>query len=249
MPEYWRLHGNKLLLGLIAILLIIIVMRSRLSESALRDVRSKEALTTAEVEIAHLRETPFWMYSAESIGVLRSQHAGDAEEAIDETLKTSDDANVRARAYVDRGDLNFLLAGFPVLAPTTRPAPAAPRTSEEYLGASEAAYNEVLKDPLSKNRQAVWNARLGLAAVGENKSDWASAKSNYEAVINDGDAPQAIKTYAKQRQDALADLMKRPFIGTSATRPASNFLGPALPTTGPSTTPVSGSTPTTRPAK
>ena len=132
LPEHWRLHGNKFLLGLIAVLLLIIAIRYRLSESAQRNVNSKADLTTAELLISQLRNTPFWNYSPDSIGAERNRQASDAEEAINDALKSSDDSNVKARAYIDRGDLNLLLAGFPD-PPTTQPGTAPLATSQEYL--------------------------------------------------------------------------------------------------------------------
>ena len=150
LPEFWRTHGNKLLLVLIAILLAIIVVRYRNAESEHRARIAKESLTAAELEISQLRNTAFWNYSPDSIAGIKSQHAGDAEDDITRTLENADDSNVRARAYVDRGDLNFLLANFATLPPTTRPTTATPRTPDEYLSAAESAYNEVLKEPLSQ---------------------------------------------------------------------------------------------------
>ena len=112
LPELWRLHGNKVFLVVIAILLAIIVVRYRLADSAQRLREARESLTEAESKISQLRTSPFWNFEPETIGGVRNQFAGDAEDAISEALKKSDDPAVKARAYVDRGDLNFLLANF-----------------------------------------------------------------------------------------------------------------------------------------
>ena len=58
-PQMWREHGNKLMLLLIAVLLVIILVRYRMAESALRDKTAKDALSKAEAELAELQELPF----------------------------------------------------------------------------------------------------------------------------------------------------------------------------------------------
>ncbi len=160
LPELWRRHGNKLLLVLIGIMLIIIVIRYRLTESAQREFSAKTALTKAEAEIAEIKSTPYWLYNTEdAIAGQFSQQAGFAEDDISEALRSADDPQLRARAYVARGDLNLLWAGFPSLpGATTRPSLAPPHSRDEYLNNAQAAYNEALKG--SAARQTVWNAHL-----------------------------------------------------------------------------------------
>lgn len=251
LPQLWRQHGNKLLLVLIGIMLIIIVFRYRLTESAQREANAKSALTKAEAEIAELRGIPYWLYGTEdAIVSLFSQQAGFAEDDVNEALKSADDPQLRAQAYVARGDLNYMWAGFPTLpGAATRPSLAPPHSREMYLNNAETAYNEVLKAPLSANRQALWSARLGLAYVGEDRADWDAAKRNYESVINDSGAPPSIQKYAKDREDQLAELSRKRFEGAPMTEPVSpastapSFFGPVAPPTQPSTT-----LPSTRPA-
>lgn len=248
LPQLWRQHGNKLLLVLIGIMLIIIVIRYRLTESAQRESSAKTALTKAEAEIAEIKSTPYWLYTTEDAIVGQfSQQAGFAEDDISEALRSADDPQLRAQAYVARGDLNLLWAGFPTLpAATTRPSLAPPHSRDEYLNNAEAAYNEALKGLAS--RQTIWNAHVGLAYVAEDRGEWDAAKRNYETVINDSATPTSIKDYAKQREEQLADMSRKRFSAALATEPALSttgptLFGPAAPETEPSSV-----LPTTRPA-
>ena len=94
---------------------------------------------------------------------------------------------------------------------------------------------------------------LGLAAVAEERGDWDAAKRNYEAVVNDSNVPTALKDYAKQREDMLADLRKKPFLGTAAVSPSPStrplVFGPETPQTAPAptTAPVPATVPSIAP--
>ncbi len=251
LPQLWRQHGNKLLLVLIGIMLIIIAVRYRMTESAQRQLSAKSALTKAQAEIAELRAVPFWLYNEDVIVSVFSQQAGFADDDINEALRSADDSQVRAQAYVARGDLNFLWAGFPILpAATTRPSLRPPHSSEEYLNNAEAAYNQALKEPVTGDRQVVWNAHLGLAYVAEDRRDWDAARSNYDAVINDPSAPTAMTEFFKKRKSDLVEMSRKRFVGLPMTEPASpastlpSVFGPAAPETEPATT-----QPSTRPAE
>ncbi len=236
-PQIWRDHGNKLMLVLIGVLLVIILVRYRMAESALREKTAKDALSKAEAELAELQELPFWRYPEEAIAVNFSQAAGLVEDDVNAALKSADDPAVRARAYLARGNLNLIWARFPALpVAATRPSLKPQHSREEYLTSAENAYNEVLRDPLSRNHEAVWSARLGLAAAAEERGDWDAAKKDYEAIANDSAAPTALKDYAKQREEMLADLRKKPYFGTATTIPSVPstrrvILGPEAPQT------------------
>jgi hypothetical protein len=236
LPDFGRRHGNKLLLALIVVLLIIFLIRYRQQEATAARETASGQLGLARRAIHELWYQPVAaMGNQEAIVQVRNTAASEAENSLQIAKRTADDPSLRADAYVAEGDLNWLLANLPTLpAATTQPEKyALPKSSPEYLALATTAYSQVLKEPLSKNQIALTSARLGLAAIAENKSDWPSAEKYYNDVVNDAATDPAMKEYGQTRLKMLENLEKPVYLAAAAPPPAVppgiGPVGPSIP--------------------
>src|SRR4029079_9461877 len=118
-------------------------------------------------------------------------------------LSTSKDPKILARAYIAQGDLDWKIANMPDPAgATTRPDLKIPNR-EGLLGGAAEFYSKVLDPPYSNEPLDVFTARMGLAAVAENRGKWDEAKNQYSAIVDSRNFPQSFKTIASKR---LTDL-------------------------------------------
>jgi len=245
LPDLWRQYANKILLGLIVIMLVIFLLRYRAQQAEEARINASTNLTVAERAIQDLWYQPLTLVGDQSaMAKNRDELAQEAENALDAAMRTADDPQLRADIYVARGNLNWQLANFPALpAAATQPSMQLPKSSSDYLAAAASAYSEVLNDPLSRNHTALTAARLGLAAVAENKADWDSAERYYNQVIGDSLTDATMKKYGENRLKMLNDL-KKPVLLAGAEHESEQsplnlgpVLGPAAPTTSPSAAP------------
>jgi hypothetical protein len=219
LPDFGRRYGNKLLLALIVVLLIVFRVRYRQQEAATARETASGQLALARRAIHELWYQPVAMMgNQEAIAQIRNAAATDADNALQITLRTADEPSVRADAYVAQGDLNWLLANLPALpAATTQPEKyALPKSTSEYLTRATSAYSQVLNEPLSRNHSAVTSARIGLAAIAENKSDWDAAGKYYNEVVNDTSTDPAMKEYGQNRLKLLETLQKPAYVVAAA---------------------------------
>ena len=240
LPDFWREYSNKILLGLILVMLVIFLVRYRTQQAEEARVEASTNLSVAVRATQDLWYQPL-MLVGDQLGMAKSRDglAREAESALDSAMRTAEDPQLRADIYVARGNLNWLLANFPALpAAATQPSMQLPKSSDDYLAAATAAYSQVLNDPLSQNHRALTAARLGLAAVAENKADWASADRYYHDLIGDSLTDATMKEYGEHRLKILDDLKKPVLLAgdlRESTPPALNLgpptLGPAAPTT------------------
>ena len=233
-PEFLREHGSKVLLGIIIVLLVVILIHQRTR-------RNREQLDTGWTSITTAR------YSIERIGMLSAQfrNAGDVAagrrqltESANSALTSvvgSDNPQLAAQAYLLRGDLNWTLANLPELPEAaTQPSLKLESSSQDYLSRAEEAYQKVLR-MYAEQTLSVTNARFGLAAIAENRHDWARAKSIYEEIKNDAKTIPSYKTLAELKINALP-LIDTPVYIVPSSQPAV----PAAPaaTTAPATAPA-----------
>jgi tetratricopeptide (TPR) repeat protein len=188
-------------------------------------------------------------------------------EAFSLLPSTSERPGVKARALRLRGDFNWTLASYPEprsvasTSPSTQPStqsstqpstrgaddllfPPTTRQSspaEAYLREAEAAYREVL-DTYPEQTADNMAALFGLAAIAEQRGQFAEAAKYYDRLVEREDAPEGSKSLARQRKGLLQTLALNPRLAKSippATRPAT------VPSTQPATGPATG--PATRP--
>jgi hypothetical protein len=255
LPNLWREYANKLLLGLIVVMLVIFLLRYRAQQAEEARLNASTNLSVAERAIHDLWYQPLMLVGNQpGMAKTRDDLAGEAENALDGAMRSAEEPTLRADVYVARGNLNWLLANFPALpAAATQPSMRLPKSNSDYLAAAASAYSEVLNPPLSDNHPALTAARLGLAAIAENKADWTSAEKYYNQVIGDSMTDATMKDYGQRRLKMLDELKKpvllagaenestlsplnlgSPVQGPSANRPV---FGPAAPTTAPEFSP------------
>lgn len=220
-PGFFRQHGAKVLLGVVIVALVIILMRQR-SSLAEQDVNAAWSnISAARQATAQLGELPRQGLELTQEFTARRSIIDAASRSIKAAL-ASDDPHLVAEALVAQGDLYWTMANSPELtsgAAATQPTKfRLDSTPQEYLTKAQEAYEKVLKSHKT-SILPVMTARFGLAAIAENRGDWAAASAIYEALSADPATSPAFKTQAQFRLLQL-DKVKRPlFLAT--TRPAS----------------------------
>src|SRR3954454_11456955 len=169
LPVMLRLYADRILLGVVLVLLVIVLINWRMNSTKQRVNSAGDSLAAARMYIRQLT-TNGPLGTAEQVGQLRSQAEREIGNAVDNAAEN--DTRLRAQAVLARGDLFWALANIPAAtaAPTTqtfgslplaRPnlATSGPATAAttlpsdaalssgaaEFLTQAEQAYNEVAK--------------------------------------------------------------------------------------------------------
>lgn len=235
LPFTLREHGGKVMLGIIAILLIILLInfRNRAQRESLAS--ATENLSTARQLIDELSNITAWRMPPAEI-------ASQVRDSLDSIAQTSDDPQVQAETLIARGDLNWTLACLPELpGAATQPTLQIEQKKPDLLAAAADAYERVLREYPAQTLSAI-SAHFGLAAIAEDNAQWDSAAGHYDAIRNSPDASEAFKSLAKLRQDGLsvpdqgklpglADIRKPILLGKPTTVPASTQPSATQPTT------------------
>jgi hypothetical protein len=233
LPELGKLYGNYILLGVIGVLLVIILLRYRLSASADHLKVAEENLSTANSAIAQLRQLPADL-PPDRLAAMRREYETGVESALDSaTHATSErDRPTRAAILLAQGDLYWALANSPQIpAASTQPALAMDRSPDELLKASADAYQQIV-DNFNDEDFAVTSAELGLAAIAENQGDWDKANQAYQAVLDNTKSPDPLKQIAQLRQSQLANIRQPAYLATAAPAPVEPSLQSFAPTNG-----------------
>jgi hypothetical protein len=266
LPDYWREYGNKVLLVIIAALVVFLIVRYWREKRAHDAQVVAESLQTAQTALQELDRLPMGYLSAlgqgAALATQRQTIVQNAETSINSAINDAKDPQALARAYLAKGELNWKLANMPEIpGAQTQPSLRMSKSPEDFLSAARSAYEQVLQPQFAGDPFAVFQARLGLAAIAENQQQWETARKQYEAIANAANFPPEFKSYAKDRLAELPQLEKPALLGegpnlfgnqpTTTTAPAP--LGPfPLPETGPTTVPSSApatSAPTTQPTR
>lgn len=233
LPLYIRFHGNKILIGVIVVCLLVLLIRYRMSTAEQARQMTIGSLTSARSGIEQLKLVDR-MQSADPAGRVKQRIdlSRQVATAIDQILQSTsdpDDAAVRAEAYVARGDLNWSLANLPeVPGAATQPSLAMPNPPEQYLKQAEDAYQQVL-GAYPNQRMAKISALLGLAAIEENRGNWDRATEIYNRMLKDDAISRQFKEMARVRLSIMPQLRTPVYLGSfSSTQPAT---APAAATT------------------
>lgn len=246
-PAFLQEYSSRILLGLVLCVLAFVLVRYYFDRKSEKAQRASDSMGEAVFALGD-------MATAAQRGNLQdfTGSLGKIDAAISIVLDNSEDPKIRATALVVRGDANWKAANLPPLpGATTRPELKLEKPSEYYLKAAEEAYSKVLEPPLNSDPVSVTSARLGLAAIAENRGQFDKAKEYYQKIIAD---PATDKTYialAQQRMDDLSKLETPIFLSKSVpanevvpgtTKPSTNPLTDLLmnPSTHPSTNPSIG---------
>jgi hypothetical protein len=225
-PETLKRNASTILLVVTACVVVFFVVRYRKAAAENRQISLANALETARGGPQALRNTDALrlQYPIEQVVGRRNQLIAETRSAIDTILRDAegdDEKALRAEALVAKGDLNWSLASLrPVPEAATQPALALQRTPAEYLRDAEDAYGDVVSG--YADRIVSWvTAQMGLAAIAENRGDWAAAKQRYQAIVDrKADVPDSLARLAAQRINMLAVLQKPIFLGDYPPKPA-----------------------------
>jgi tetratricopeptide (TPR) repeat protein len=233
-PTFWQQSGGKLLLACIAALVIAILIRYRMSSSREAVAKAQEALATARNSVAEMQQIAAmsqFSSAPQALDSRRKQAYNEANSAISDAMRTSDDRQVEAEALIARGDLNWIAATMPELPGAATQPTLKFRDQKELLNTAAEAYETVVNSypDLVHARIA---ARFGLAAIAENRGQWDVAKSQYEKIAIEAKDIGAYQTLAAQRL-ALVPLISQPVMfGKPTTLPSPTTLPTGtLPTT------------------
>jgi hypothetical protein len=169
-----------------------------------------------------------------------------ANASISNVLNSSDaDAHLRARALVLRGDLYWDLANFPPLpGSTTQPSLALSDSSDALLQKAWDSYQEVLKNSTYADQyEQLGSAHLAVAAIDENRGDFAAAQKELETVGNNTKIPAVLASLARDQLQQLPEIQKKMYmvpaggVGPVVVAPATlgGPIGPIEPVKTPTT--------------
>ncbi len=242
----WVRYGNTALTVLLLVLAAYLFVRWRTRSAEVARHGLAEQLAAATGAVRQVRPSllfPPGKSPAEGMATLtRARMAADAR-LTDLVNAAADDARTRAAALMLRGDLNWTLANLPALpGAATDPAVRLPDPPDVLLKRSADAYADALA-AADDDPTVTGPARLGMAAVAEDRGDWPEARKQLDAVVADGKALTVLADRAKAERDGLPALQRPLYLGVP---PAATTAPTTAPTTGPTTGPTTN--PTTSPA-
>jgi hypothetical protein len=234
-PGFWQQSGGRYLLMILAGLVIGLLIRYRISSNREATQQASESLSLARTVISELRSPRTLMMSqlgppGEAI-MRRRQMFSEANNAIGEATRLSDDRTVQAEALIARGDLNWSMATMPEIPGAATQPGAQIRDPRELLSNASEAYRSVV-DNFADVKHAQIAARFGLAAIAENQGNWDAAQQQYQAITSQAGEFPAYKTMAQERLDILPKLRQPVLMAQASTEPttqAGAASAPALP--------------------
>ena len=244
----WVRYGNTALTVLLLALAAFLFVRWRLKTAEVARNGLAEQLSAAAQSVRHVDDArllyPDGRLVSEGVSAKGIANVVQAKQAADARLTdvinaATDDARVRAAALMLRGDLNWSLANLPTPpASSSDPALRLPDPPDVLLKRSADAYAEAAA-AAGDDPTVVGPAHLGMAAVAENRGDWAEARKQLEAVTNDSKAVAVLSTRAKDELAGLPALQRPLYLEVPAVATTAPTTGPSTgPTTGPTTTAV-----------
>lgn len=240
LPEVSRRHGTKILVVIMVGLVVTLLIRNRVTSARADAEQAAYWLNNGRDLVRQLRDASERVPATQFVSVAQEISKG-VDEVVQKVLDLSDDARTVAEARLVQGDLNWELASIPEPpGATTRPQLALSRTDEELLRAAADAYQAVVADPAAP-KESVTSARLGLAAVAENRKQWDQAREQYQKIVDDPAVEKPLKDLAAGALSRLELIQRAPLIGapattqstqpatTQATQPATTTSAPTPP--------------------
>jgi tetratricopeptide (TPR) repeat protein len=254
LPATIKLHGNKILTVLAIVLLVVAGIRYKRSQDEAAAQAVRQSLATAWTVIRNIQ-------GVNQQPVLDNAET-DIKAAVQNVIDTADasDHAQLANAYQALGQLYWTLAVQSPIA-TTGPSTQPTTRPTNYFDLSRDAYQKVISS-YPDQAQSVIASRFALAAIAEEKHEWAAAREQYQQVIESDKALPTDKALAEEQISSLEKL-ENPLLLIPASQPVAvePTTAPALtdfpslqigptPTTSPSTVPaaVPATAPTTVPA-
>jgi hypothetical protein len=221
IPELWNRHGNKVLLVFTALAIAYAAYSFR--DRSVQNARNaaETNLTIARDTLADLRASPLANYKDEFYATKRKQALEDAGLALSEILEQSADDDYRCQALILRGDLYYTLALLPDRsAASTQPTLQLGQTSDQLMATAAQSYTKLISQYPTRLTQ-VAHARLGLAAIAENKGDFTGATDLYNKLVTDDATMASYKDIARRRLAMMPDLSKPMRLRGAASQPVS----------------------------
>ena len=223
LPLYFRFHFGKVLLGLLIFILLIVLIRQRMTTGTVARQQTATALGDVRRLLNELQVVDLTRLSPELRAEDRKRFATQIDGAIDEIIAGTDDgpedAATRAEALVARGDLNWIMANLPeVPGAATQPVLDMPKPPDQYLADAADAYEQVLRQYPDRAMSAL-TATFGLASIAENQGKWDVARTHYETILKKPDAPQVFREWTMGRMNLLPSLKEPVFTGNFGTPP------------------------------
>jgi len=235
-PTFWQQSGGKFLLGLIVVLLIIILIQYRIRSNREGVAQATEQLAQARSYVDQLQGEAAsgmaFFAPPQDVALRRKQAMSEANAAIENALRLSDERRIQAEAMLTRGDLNWTAASLPpVQGAATQPS-LQMKPPKEYLATAAESYQAVTNS-YPEITHADIAARFGLAAIHEQRGEWDEAKQIYEKIAADSSKLGAYKELADARKNAVAILRQPVIMGKPATEPAMPEMMNQFPSTRP----------------
>jgi hypothetical protein len=185
-------HGNTIVTGLLLVAAVGLLIRWRMNSMAAARQAIIDQLHQAQATIDRL--SPGALARQSPAELIRSAQAVETEANADlaNILNSPDtDAKTKAQARLLRGNLYWDLANLPEMpGAATQPTLRLGEASNDLLSKAFDEYNAVAGNPeYAAAYDVVSSARLGLAAIAENRDDWVTARKDLEDVKNDPHAP------------------------------------------------------------
>lgn len=235
-PLYLSVYGGRILLVLALCVLTFVLVRYRSQSKTVQFDNARAGLANARAAVLQLQSLGAGFLGNTETAERRRLLLNDATTQLDLATTSADTDVLRAEAAATRGDLYWALANLSDLpGAATQPALALPEKPSDALARSAEAYEEALAlgggEPLVRA-----TAILGLAAIAENKGDFAAATKRYEEVVA-SDLPDIYKTVA-QEKIRLIPVISRPIRFAATTQPVDLGAPIESPSTQPATQPT-----------
>jgi hypothetical protein len=217
-PEFFRVHGSKVLLVVILILLAVILLYNRSKKQQEQLAVGWNNISQARGSIASLAQIARQpMPPTEQLNT-RKQIIEAASNAL-LGITNGDNRQIAAAAYLAKGDLYWTAAGLPDLPEAaTRPQLKMQTSSSDYLALAQEAWQKVVNN-FADQPEMVTNAKFGLVAVAENKGQWDTAAKLLQEIKND---PKTLNVFVSLADAQLQRLEKdrTPLYMAPSTQPA-----------------------------
>jgi hypothetical protein len=211
-------------LTIIGAALVGLLIRYRLSAGQERVQRAHDNLAVVLEDINQMKQMQAQLADPSQPGELFV----DINSRLDAVLSDAGgDPQMAAEAMIARGDANWIMSA--VASSTTQPSQNQ-QTPEGLLATAESAYQQVIT-AYPEQHFSVCSAHFGLAAIDENRHDWAKARQEYQAIIDDAQAGDVTQALAKSRLSSV-DQLEHPPVIVAATPPPPTVPATTAPSAG-----------------
>jgi hypothetical protein len=230
-------HLNTLSTVILLILAGVMFVRWRMKVAENAKILIATDLSNAQTQVGKLRNGQFPQAGspADLIKAIQETET-QASGGLSNVINSSDaDEQMKAEAFVLRGDMYWYLANLPPLPGSdSEPTLRLTESTDTLLGKATDSYQQVIATFPNQHEQ-IDTAHLGLAAIAENRGDWTTAEKELKSVVDD---TNAIAVLAQQARFQLLELptLKQPVYVVPPSGIATSQPSTTMPTTEPAKT-------------